>query len=235
VSRRGVVAAVVLAAALSGCATGEVRGPSPGRPPDSSSTAHEKTPDLAGVAGSAGQLLGALPVKGRAPKTGYSREQFGQPWADVDRNGCDTRNDVLGRDLTAKSFKPGTRECVVVSGTLDDAYSANLIRFTRGVNTSRLVEIDHVVSLSNAWQTGAAFISAQQREGLANDPLNLLAVDGRLNRQKADSDAASWLPPNEEFRCQYVSLQVQVKAKYGLWVTPAEHQAIASVLGGCSA
>ncbi|HEY3438752.1 MAG TPA: HNH endonuclease family protein [Actinotalea sp.] len=176
--------------------------------------------------------LDGLPVKGRAPATGYSREQFGQAWADVDRNGCDTRNDVLRRDLTAVVLKPGTNGCVVLTGTLADPYSGTAIRFARGEH-SDAVQIDHVVALSEAWQTGAQQLSAEQRQSLANDPANLLAVDGPLNQEKGAADAATWLPPNKGFRCAYVMRQVTVKAAYRLWVTPAEHDAIERQLDGC--
>lgn len=179
------------------------------------------------------QKLDMLQVKGRAPKTGYDRAQFGPAWKDTDRNGCDTRNDILRRDLKNVESKPGTNNCVILSGTLNDPYTGVEIGFRRGKYTSSLVQIDHVVALSNAWQTGAQQLSQPQREALANDPDNLLAVDGAANMAKSDGDAATWLPPNKGFRCAYVSRQVQVKSKYGLWVTPAEKQAIIRVLKTC--
>ncbi|PVU82750.1 deoxyribonuclease [Cellulomonas sp. WB94] len=177
--------------------------------------------------------LAELAIKGRAAKTGYSRDQFGQAWADVDRNGCDTRNDILRRDLTAATIKPGTHGCLVLSGMLADPYSGGSITFLRGEATSIAVQIDHVVALSDAWQKGAQDQTLEQRTALANDPLNLLAVDGPLNGQKGSGDAATWLPPNKAFRCQYVARQVAVKITYGLWVTSAEHDAIARILTAC--
>jgi hypothetical protein len=182
---------------------------------------------------SAVDVLSGLSVKGRAPKTGYARTQFGQAWADVDRNGCDTRNDILKRDLKDLVFKTGTRNCLVLSGTLIDRYSGETINFVRGNVTSMEVQIDHVVALSNAWQTGAFKLSVAQRTALANDPLNLFAVKGRLNSQKSDGDSATWLPPLKSFRCAYVSQQIAVKAKYGLWVTPPEKAAMVSILSKC--
>jgi hypothetical protein len=179
------------------------------------------------------EVLATIPVKGRAPKTGYSRDQFGQAWADVDRNGCDTRNDMLRRDLTDLALKPDTRDCVVLSGILNDPYTATLINFLRGASTSPDVQIDHVVALSDAWQKGAQQLTEAQRLSFANDPLNLLAVDGPANQQKSDGDAATWLPPNKSYRCDYVARQISVKASYGLWVTRAEHDAMARVLGDC--
>ena len=177
--------------------------------------------------------LETLPVKGRAPKTGYTRDQFGQAWADVDRNGCDTRNDILKRDLTSLTYKANTRNCVVLSGTLLDRYSGESINFIRGNITSMEVQIDHVVALSNAWQTGAFKLTAEQRKALANDPMNLFAVKGRLNSQKGDGDAATWLPPLKSFRCAYVAQQIAVKAKYSLWVVPPEKAAMLSILAKC--
>jgi hypothetical protein len=183
----------------------------------------------------AAAVLDTLVVKGRAPRTGYDREQFGPAWADTDRNGCDTRNDMLARDLTEETFKAGTQDCVVLTGTLTDPYSGRVIAFVRGQDTSAQVQIDHVVSLSNSWQTGSAPWDEATRTAFANDPLNLLAVDGELNQQKGDGDAATWLPPARSARCSYVARQVAVKAHYALWVTPAERDAIARVLSGCPA
>ena len=179
--------------------------------------------------------LETLAVKGRAPKTGYTRAQFGPAWADVDRNGCDTRNDILKRDLTSITYREKTRNCVVESGMLVDRYSGETINFVKGNISSMEVQIDHVVALSNAWQTGAFKLTADQRKALSNDPLNLFAVKGRLNSQKGDGDAATWLPPLKSFRCSYVAQQIAVKAKYSLWVTAPEKAAIVSILAKCPA
>ena len=173
--------------------------------------------------------LNSLEVKGRAPKTGYSRAQFPH-WSDLDRNGCDARNDILKRDLTEVVFKVGTRDCKVLSGVLLDPFSNKVLTFT---SVKSAVDIDHLVALSNAWQTGAAYFDRNTRSQIANDPVNLVAVDAKLNRQKGDGDAATWLPPNKAFRCEYVSRQVSVKAKYSLWVTPPEKDAILRVLSNC--
>jgi len=184
-------------------------------------------------AGLATAVLETLPVKGRAPKTGYTRDQFGQAWADTDRNGCDTRNDILKRDMTSIIYKVKTRDCVVVSGTLVDRYSGETINFVRGNVSSMELQIDHVVALSNAWQTGAFQLTLAQRTALANDPLNLFAVKGKLNLQKSDGDAATWLPPMKSFRCAYVAQQIAVKAKYSLWVVPPEKAAMVAILAKC--
>jgi hypothetical protein len=178
-------------------------------------------------------VIQAQITKGRAAKTGYTRDQFGPAWADVDRNGCDTRNDILKRDLTNEVFKEKTNACTVLSGTLVDPFSGETINFVRGVATSSEVQIDHTVALSNAWQTGAFKLTADQRKAFANDPLNLLAVKGRLNSQKGDGDAATWLPPLKSYRCDYVSRQIAVKVKYKLWFTAPEKEAMIRILKTC--
>lgn len=177
-------------------------------------------------------LLETLAIKGRAPKTGYDREQFGQAWADVDRNGCDTRNDMLNRDLT-DIVHTNSVPCKVQSGTLSDPYTATMIAFQRGQSTSSEVQIDHVVALSDAWQKGAQQLTFDQRVAFANDPLNLQSTDGPTNQQKGAGDAATWLPPNKGYRCEYVARQVSVKATYALWVTQAERDAMARILSDC--
>ena len=173
------------------------------------------------------EALDKIEVKGRAPKTGYARAQFGDGWS---RQGlCDTRNIILERDMADTIVDDN---CKVQSGKLSDPYTGEFILFHRGEN-SNAVQIDHVVALSDAWQKGAQQLSFIERVSLANDPLNLLAVDGPANQQKSDSDAASWLPSNKSFRCQYVARQIAVKQKYRLWVSVAEKSAMRGVLGAC--
>ena len=188
------------------------------------------------------EVLETLAVKGRAPKTGYSREAFGPRWSDVDRNGCDTRNDILRRDLRDIETKPRkrsrkdptrNRDCVVLSGVLDDPYSGRVVPFVRGEGSSNAVHIDHVVAKGNAWVTGAFQWNDEQRRMFANDPLNLLAVSGGLNSKKRDGDAATWLPPDRSFRCRYVARQIAVKQRYGLWVTRPEKEAMQRILRNC--
>ena len=191
------------------------------------------SPSQADSVASGLSIIEAQVTKGRAAKTGYTRAQFGQTWADVDRNGCDTRNDILKRDLTAEVFKEKTRECVVLSGTLIDPFSGETINFVRGNTSSMEVQIDHVVALSNAWQTGAFKLSIKERTAFANDPMNLLAVKGSLNSQKGDGDAATWLPPLKSYRCDYVARQIAVKIKYKLWFTAPEKEAMIRILKSC--
>jgi Protein of unknown function (DUF1524)/Excalibur calcium-binding domain len=198
------------------------------------STATGATPEATTIPpGAAVLTLATLTVKGRAPMTGYERVRFGQAWADVDRNGCDTRNDVLRRDLTAYQLKAGTHGCLVLRGTLHDPYTGHTIPFVRGPGTSNAVQVDHVVALGDAWQKGAQRWTTERRTVFANDPLNLLAVDGPTNLRKSDGDAATWLPPRKSGRCAYVARQVSVKHKYGLSVTEAERDAMARVLQAC--
>ncbi|WP_295805406.1 HNH endonuclease family protein [uncultured Corynebacterium sp.] len=182
--------------------------------------------------------LESLEVKGRAPMTDYDRAQFGQAWSDdvtveFGHNGCDTRNDILRRDLDDLVIKEGTFDCVAMSGTLHDPYSGQVIDFQRGTGTSEAVQIDHIVALADAWQKGAQQWSPEQRRNFANDPRNLLAVDGPLNQQKGAGDAATWLPPHKSFRCEYAQRIVDVKAAYGVWVTEAEKEALSRLLQEC--
>ena len=207
-------------------------GSSASETPSAHATAEPASAQPAPTSASAAlAVLATLPVKGRAPKTGYDREgSFGSAWQDVDQNGCDTRNDILTRDLTVLVIEGG---CEVQSGTLLGPFTGLTIDFVRGQATSALVQIDHLVALSNAWQTGAQQLSPEQRVALANDPLNLLAVDGVTNSRKGDGDAATWLPPLKSYRCTYVARQISVKATYALWVTAAERDAMTRILSDC--
>ncbi|MFB4423872.1 HNH endonuclease family protein [Streptomyces sp. QL37] len=181
--------------------------------------------------GSALRAVDGLSVKGRAPKTGYDRDEFGSAWVDTDRNGCGTRDDVLAHQLSG--VERDADGCKVLSGVLDpDPYTGGRIAFERGRSK---VDIDHLVALSDAWQKGAQQWSDGKRRAFANDPLNLVAADSSTNRRKGDGDTATWLPPNKAYRCTYVAGQVSVKSKYGLWVTEAERDAMRKVLSSCPA
>ena len=172
------------------------------------------------------KALETIPVKGRASKSGYERAQFGDGWSTV--LGCSTRNIILNRDLRDVVLD---EECKVLSGVLDDPYTGEELRFSS--EHSGAIQIDHVVALSDAWQKGAQKLTKERRIQLANDPLELLAVDGPANQQKGDGDAATWLPANKPYRCAYVARQIAVKAKYALWVTVAEKDAMVRVLSSC--
>lgn len=190
------------------------------------------TKDYSAVQGDSSRaldVLDSLQIRGRAPKTDYEREQFGAGWAEIES--CDIRNIILQRDLSDVVLADDG--CTVLSGTLEDPYTGKTIAFERGSTTSSAVQIDHVVALSDAWQKGAQQMDVADRAAFANDPLNLLAVDGPVNQKKADHDAASWLPPNKSYRCRFVARQIAVKQTYGLWVTQAEYDAMRRELERC--
>ncbi len=173
--------------------------------------------------------LAALKVA--APRDGgYHRTaaQWGQTWYDADRNGCDTRNDVLRRDLTGPELRPGSR-CVVVAGTLHDPYTATTITFRKA--TAAAVQIDHVVPLAEAWRSGARDWTLDQRRAYANDPLVLLAVDGPANESKGDRAPDKWRPTHGQ--CPYATRYVQIKTKWRLTVTTAERAALTKMLRVC--
>ncbi len=181
-------------------------------------------------------LLDTLPVKGWDRHADFSRSRFGEPWSDdveveFGHNGCNTRDDILRRDLDELMVRPGT--CYAQSGVLLDPYTGATIPFVRGPDTSDAVQIDHVVSLSDAWYKGAREWNDQRRRDFANDPRNLLAVGGKTNFDKAFRDATAWLPANAAFRCEFVARQVEVKAAYRLWVSANEKRAMEGVLDDC--
>lgn len=177
------------------------------------------------------EVLAELPIKGRAPKTGYDRsEQFYKNWPTID--GCNLRQRIIRREL-GEQAQLAADGCTVVAGEFDEPYTGQHMVFKEKAEFSKKIQIDHIVALSDAWQKGAQQLSAERRYELATDPLNLVAAEASANQQKSDGDAATWLPKNKSFRCQYVARQVSVKYKYDLWVTQAEHDAIVRVLDTC--
>lgn len=185
---------------------------------------------------SARRQLGQLAVRGWDRTSDFRRHQFGPAWSDdvnveFGHNGCNTRDDILRRDLTNLVVRPGT--CFAQSGTLIDPYTAATIEFVRGPKTSDSVQIDHVVSLADAWYKGARAWDSQRRLDFANDPRNLLAVSPKANFDKAFRDAASWLPPDDAFRCEFVARQIEVKTAYGLWLSAKERAVLEDVLARC--
>lgn len=234
-NKSGWIAVFVISALIYGAIFGVDDQPTPiATPTPTVSEAPAEVPEAIEVPpkkrGQALKALANLPIKGRAPKTGYARELFADDWNYS--NGCDTRNRILWRDLVQIRYRSGS-SCIIETGVLQDPFTGQVIAFQRGVRTSLDVQIDHVVSLSDAWQKGAQQLDGYQRFLFYNDPLNLLAVWGPANSQKSDSDAASWLPSNKDFRCSFVARQIAVKGKYGLWVTQAEHDSMRSVLSTC--
>ncbi|MGW3946343.1 HNH endonuclease family protein [Micrococcus endophyticus] len=196
------------------------------------SPAGDRQAGAAPAAGPAAEQLELLPITEYRPSTAYAREAFGQRWADTDRNGCDQRNDVLRRDLRETVIKPGTHGCKVLEGTLQDPYTGGIIAFSSADPTA--VQIDHIVSLSQAWDSGADQWSLERREQFANDMDNLLAVDGPTNQAKSDHAADEWLPASAAARCDLVGRQVKVKAKWGLSVSVPERAAMQQVLASCA-
>ncbi|WP_433142041.1 HNH endonuclease family protein [Actinomadura nitritigenes] len=188
-----------------------------------------------GDLGKARALIKKVATKGRGPKTGYERDKFGYAWMDnapdvpFAHNGCDTRNDLLKRDGEDVKYRSGSN-CVIVSLTLDDPYSGKTIHWTKSHATT--IQIDHVMPLSYDWQMGASRWTKDKRESIANDPLNLIPVDGPLNGAKSDSGPASWLPPNKRVRCSYSVRVAQVSLKYDLPVTSADKQKMLELCGG---
>ena len=174
------------------------------------------------------EVLELLEVKGRAPKTGYTREQFYGGWPTVD--GCSLRQKIIKREFGDSAVLDG---CNVIAGEFEEPYTGEFKKFSSREEISKGIQIDHVVALSDAWQKGAQYLPAETRYEIATDPLNLLAVDASANQGKSDGDAATWLPKNKKFRCQYVARQVSVKYKYKLWVTEAEKNAIHEILTTC--
>ncbi|MCI0382990.1 HNH endonuclease family protein [Streptomyces sp. CNQ085] len=233
---------------LTGCESVDLEVPSPG--PESGPSAgravsplenEEGTdPGLAPVSSAQGrerarEIVSELATKGRGPRTGYNRDEFGYAWMDtadgvpLARNGCDTRNDLLARDGEELRFRSGS-DCVVIAMTLADPYTGKEIAWRK--QDAAEVQIDHVVPLSYAWQMGAARWPEDKRERLANDPLNLLPVEGRANSVKGDSGPASWLPPNKPVRCAYAVRFAQVALEYEMPVTAADKETMLRQCGG---
>lgn len=200
--------------------------------PKFSNTAAELTGEYE-ADGKAAMLLNTLKIA-KPHRAGYDRTVFGYRTTDDDGNGCDVRDDVLARDLQNVRYK-NVHSCIVRSGILQDPYTGKTIHFVRGRRTSSLVQIDHVVALENAWQSGAYRWNHAKQLQFGNDMLNLLAVDGPANQEKGSASAAYWLPSNKKYRCEYVARQIAVKHKYQLHVTLQEKHSMERILHGCSA
>jgi hypothetical protein len=182
--------------------------------------------------------LAGLTVAEKSTLDGYERGcgdgegcVFGPAWADIDRNGCDQRNDVLRRDLTEVQVREGTQGCVVIAGMLDDPYTGRSVRFEKAEAAE--VPVDHVVPLAAAWAQGAAAWSDDRRRTFANDLANLMATTRAENSSKGDSTADEWTPSDKDYGCSYATVVVTVKSAYALAVTPAESTALRSLLATC--
>lgn len=241
------VALTIVAVAASRGAPGVVVSPSVTTSASPSPTGEAPTPDLTAStrptpfptpsAPSSVDIalaqLSAIPIVSGRSDVPYDRDRFGPPWTDTDRNGCDSRNDILGRDLLEPVFKPGTNDCKVLRGVLIDPYDGQRVDFVYGGNTSVLVQIDHVVALAWAWRHGAEYWSDDQRLAIANDPLNLVAASERMNQEKSASGPGQWLPPVAALRCGYIENFVAVVAAYGLGINAEDERAARAVLSVC--
>lgn len=239
-----VTASLALLISLSACGHGNHVTPAPTTASPSTSVSATPTdtvkpsepsiasgePNPATPAGTALAALEKLPVQDASSTSPYKRANFGESWADVDKNGCDTRNDILKRDLKDAVV---AADCKVKKGVYVDPYTGTTINFDSSDGKGGGIDIDHIIPLSLAWQTGASTWDDARRLQFANDPLNLLSADASQNRKKGDKDASKYLPPNAAFHCEYVARQIAVRTKYGTWVTPAEKGAIEGVLKSC--
>ena len=167
-------------------------------------------------------LAGVAVIARRVRDPNYRRAAFGEAWTDDNpapegHNGCDTRNDILNRDLTDKTLV-SLKRCpqAVKTGVLRDPYTNDTIAFTRGNQVGAAVQIDHIVPLALAWDLGARDWNDELRLRFANDPANLLAVSGKSNQDKGDKQPSDWRPPNHGFWCQYAVQYVAVLRGYGL-------------------
>lgn len=186
--------------------------------------------DIIASDGNALSALEDLAVQEMTHTDDYKRDLFGNAWEDTDNNSCDTRNDILARDLTEITVNA---DCKVQTGVFNDPYTGTVINFDRSTGNGGGVDIDHIIPLSLAWKTGAADWDEATRVAFANDPLNLAASDAGENRKKGDKDASRYLPPNAGFHCEYVARQVTVRTKYATFVTQAEKDAMREVLNTC--
>lgn len=191
------------------------------------SAAQDEDVDADALAGASSDL-DALTVAELDSGDDYDRDLFGQRWADIDRNGCDQRNDALRAGAVEVTTKPGTHGCVVLEATIEDPYTGTTIDFVKGENT---VDIDHVVPLSRAWQQGASSWPEERREEFANTSGNLLAVDASANRSKGDRGPEEWMP--DAGRCGYVIQWIDVKAEFELSVSAEEKSALEDELDEC--
>jgi hypothetical protein len=185
-------------------------------------------------------ILAGIPlIPARIHGNDYRRAAFGDAWTDDNtapggHNGCDTRNDILDRDLVDKTFTAIKRcPAAVATGTLYDPYTNDTIAFTRGNQVGAVVQIDHIVPLALAWDLGARDWADDMRRRFANDPANLLAVQGQANQDKGDSEPADWMPPNHAFWCQYAVQFAAVLRGYALPIDDRSAVVLRDAAGTC--
>lgn len=184
-------------------------------------------------------LAGIAQIPVRIRGMDYRRDAFGDSWTDENPapggyNGCDTRNDILDRDLVEKTYVSIKRcPAAVATGLLHDPYTNAEIAFTRGEKTGAAVQIDHIVPLALAWDLGARLWTDDQRLRFANDPANLIAVAGAVNQDKGDQEPATWMPPNTAFRCQYAMQFIAVIRGYALPIDAPSAAALRDAAATC--
>jgi hypothetical protein len=195
--------------------------------------------DIPTVAPGVDVLAGIAQIPVRIRGYDYRRDAFGDSWTDQNPapggyNGCDTRNDILDRDLVDKAYV-SIKRCptAVATGLLHDPYTNADIAFTRGEQTGAAVQIDHIVPLALAWDLGARFWTDDQRLRFANDPANLIAVAGGANQDKGDQEPATWMPPNAAFHCQYAMQFIAVLRGYALPVDAPSAVALRGAASTC--
>jgi hypothetical protein len=236
VARTAVLVLLAVLVALTGC-TVEWQLEEPAEPSLSSVGQGDVPAGTLDPAAAAAALVD-LTVAEKTSLDGYERGcgegegcVFGPAWSDVDRNGCDQRNDVLRRDLTEVQVREGTQGCVVVAGVLDDPYTGAAVQFAKA--DAAQVPIDHVVPLAAAWVQGAAAWTDDEREQFANDLGNLMATTRAENSAKGDSTADEWVPPDPTYGCSYATIVITVKDRYAVAVSPAEAATLESLLATC--
>ncbi|MEW1721108.1 HNH endonuclease family protein [Streptomyces sp. NPDC093109] len=181
------------------------------------------------------ELIETVPTARAGSGSGYDRKKFGYAWQDTAEgipfagNGCDTRNDILARDGKDLEYRSGS-DCILISMTLNDPYTGKEMEWRK--EAAAKVQIDHVMPLSYDWRMGASRWSLAKRKQIANDPINLVAVDGPTNGSKGDSGPADWLPPREEIHCAYSTRWAQVALKYELPVTTEDKATMLETCGG---
>ena len=233
----GIIAAAIAALLLTPTITGATDSPQPPSTPLptlSAETLPSTVPDVVDHTPESGTLtlLEQLPPVSAPPGQDYDRDEFGQRWADIDRNGCDTRNDMLGRDLIEATFKPGTHDCVVLTGILHDPYTGETVDFTRLSEGYQPVQVDHVIPLAAAWDAGASGWTSEQRTQFANDPANLQVTTA--NQSKGSRGPASWMPPAADYACEYATRYVELAHHYDLALPEEDRAALRGTLTGCS-
>ncbi len=228
-SRMTKVAMVVPAAVMVAGCSGNIslNGSDPSASSSHKGSSHSGSSGGKGDEKTARKELAKLKDASPDSMSGYSRDQFGVAWKDVDHNGCSTRDDILARDLDKVKKRD---KCVVISGDLDDPYTGKNITFSK--THAMEVQIDHVFPLGLAWQMGASHWTKDKRTQLANDRDNLLAVSGRPNEQKGDKGPSEWQPP-KSFECTYAEKFVAVADEYSLTVTKADHSELTTMLDTC--